>query len=520
MNHSKPMLGGCSVCMIEIGWDNNPLVYCDGKSCTVAVHQACYGIVLVPEESWFCKSCEAGNLTKTVKCCLCPYKGGALKTTGNKNEWAHVVCALYIPEVEFKNVETMEPILTNKVPEERYEQCCKICEEHDDSSYSKKGACVKCSKSGCKVNFHVTCAQIKGLLCERTGGSNTTKYCGYCEQHISKSKKRVALSEESRQRLYYPALAEETSDVLPTKETMRQPLPQRKSSAGEADSGLKENSEAAKAQLHTIKLEVGEETSTKNTKSTDEVKAKCIVPAAPQTPSKNLAGASATSSEAFQEVSSTVKPAEAAVKESGETVKTGASNKTSRKKSSSKGATKAKPYDRSKNVKKNSTKASKSVKSKPKPDSRASKGSTNDVPTNSKSKKKRTKSNDMNKVEFAQAPKHSCIKLANFGEESMQASEPDIAGTLKPTASTQSRQVDIYGVVESMFNKQKEEYYEFLLKDMNADESDLLKKLLQLEKEKKKQEVFIAQLERRKKQFLLVYASLGIPPPTNANHSG
>ncbi|CAF1513881.1 unnamed protein product, partial [Didymodactylos carnosus] len=34
--------------------------------------------------------------------------------------WAHVVCALYIPEVEFENVETMEPIILTKMPIERY----------------------------------------------------------------------------------------------------------------------------------------------------------------------------------------------------------------------------------------------------------------------------------------------------------------------------------------------------------------------------------------------------------------
>lgn len=34
--------------------------------------------------------------------------------------WAHVVCALYIPEVQFANVLTMEPIILQYVPHERY----------------------------------------------------------------------------------------------------------------------------------------------------------------------------------------------------------------------------------------------------------------------------------------------------------------------------------------------------------------------------------------------------------------
>ena len=34
--------------------------------------------------------------------------------------WAHVVCALYIPEVRFGNVSTMEPIIYSSVPHERF----------------------------------------------------------------------------------------------------------------------------------------------------------------------------------------------------------------------------------------------------------------------------------------------------------------------------------------------------------------------------------------------------------------
>jgi len=33
------------VCSDERGWTENPLVYCDGQGCTVAVHQGIYLIV-------------------------------------------------------------------------------------------------------------------------------------------------------------------------------------------------------------------------------------------------------------------------------------------------------------------------------------------------------------------------------------------------------------------------------------------------------------------------------------------
>lgn len=53
------------------------------------------------------------------RCELCPSKDGALKRTDNLG-WAHVVCALYIPEVRFGNVSTMEPIILSMVPSERF----------------------------------------------------------------------------------------------------------------------------------------------------------------------------------------------------------------------------------------------------------------------------------------------------------------------------------------------------------------------------------------------------------------
>ena len=55
------------------------------------------------------------------RCELCPNKDGGLKRTDNGG-WAHVVCALYIPEVRFGNVSTMEPIVLGLVPQERYQR--------------------------------------------------------------------------------------------------------------------------------------------------------------------------------------------------------------------------------------------------------------------------------------------------------------------------------------------------------------------------------------------------------------
>ncbi|XP_026056781.1 protein AF-10 isoform X3 [Carassius auratus] len=227
-SNMKEMIGGCCVCSDERGWAENPLVYCDGHGCNVAVHQACYGIVQVPTGPWFCRKCESqeraarvikgwrgrkpswqtpeeGRLSTTckkeeedsrlsrslktlniVRCELCPHKDGALKRTDNGG-WAHVVCALYIPEVEFANVSTMEPIVLQSVPHERYNKTCHLCEEQGRESKAATGACMTCNKHGCRQAFHVTCAQFAGLLCEEQGSdADNVKYCGYCKYHYSK----------------------------------------------------------------------------------------------------------------------------------------------------------------------------------------------------------------------------------------------------------------------------------------------------------------------------------------------
>ncbi|XP_055644845.1 protein AF-10 isoform X6 [Toxorhynchites rutilus septentrionalis] len=185
----KEMVGGCCVCSDDRGWSENPLVYCDGQSCAVAVHQACYGIVTVPSGPWYCRKCESQERSARVRCELCPSRDGALKRTDNLG-WAHVVCALYIPEVRFGNVTTMEPIILQLIPQERYNKTCYICQEMGKGSRSTAGACMQCNKSGCKQQFHVTCAQQLGLLCEEAGNYlDNVKYCGYCQHHYSKLKK-------------------------------------------------------------------------------------------------------------------------------------------------------------------------------------------------------------------------------------------------------------------------------------------------------------------------------------------
>lgn len=85
--------------------EGNEMVFCD--CCNICVHQACYGITSIPAGQWLCRTCASGE---RPECVLCPNKNGAMKSTRSGQKWAHVSCALWIPEVSIGCVEKMEPI--------------------------------------------------------------------------------------------------------------------------------------------------------------------------------------------------------------------------------------------------------------------------------------------------------------------------------------------------------------------------------------------------------------------------
>jgi NuA3 HAT complex component NTO1 len=169
----------CAICDDGDCENANAIVFCDG--CDLAVHQECYGVPYIPEGQWLCRKCQlVGN--SRPSCIFCPHEGGAFKQTNNA-KWAHLFCAIWIPEVQIGNPSVMEPVTdVEKVPPSRWKLLCYICNQ-------AMGASIQCSDGRCYRAFHLTCARQGGLFLRmKTGGGQNTlmdqsSLRAYCHQH-------------------------------------------------------------------------------------------------------------------------------------------------------------------------------------------------------------------------------------------------------------------------------------------------------------------------------------------------
>lgn len=164
----------CAICDDGEGENSNAIVFCDG--CNLAVHQDCYGVPYIPEGQWLCRKCTVSP-ENPVSCLFCPNEGGAFKQT-TTGHWAHLLCAIWIPELGVGNAIYMEPVEgVDMVPKSRWKLHCSLCKE-------RVGACIQCENKSCFTAFHVTCARQAGLLMSMKLMGADGQLKAYCEKHL------------------------------------------------------------------------------------------------------------------------------------------------------------------------------------------------------------------------------------------------------------------------------------------------------------------------------------------------
>ncbi|XP_039054780.1 histone-lysine N-methyltransferase ATX2-like [Hibiscus syriacus] len=194
-------LDKCSVCHMDEEYENNLFLQCD--KCRMMVHARCYG-ELEPVDGilWLCNLCRPGAPESPPPCCLCPVIGGAMKPTTD-GRWAHLACAIWIPETCLSDVKRMEPIDgLNRISKDRWKLLCSIC----GVSY---GACIQCSNPMCRIAYHPLCARVAGLCVEledeerlfllsvdEDDEDQCIRLLSFCKKHRQPSNDQIEASDE------------------------------------------------------------------------------------------------------------------------------------------------------------------------------------------------------------------------------------------------------------------------------------------------------------------------------------
>ncbi|KAK7522769.1 uncharacterized protein IWZ02DRAFT_253549 [Phyllosticta citriasiana] len=196
----------CAVCLQLEPLGDQRLVC---KECRLTVHRQCYGVTESRSGKWVCDQCKNDKketVSYTYECVLCPIKETVqelieppkvshkkksdkerekerlekelrvqklkeyqqqqrdrgrpelprepLKKTA-ENNWVHLHCAVWTPELKFTNPKSYELVEGVGTPTIKYDQVCKICR-------TNRGACVSCHQ--CHSSFHVGCAHSAGFI--------------------------------------------------------------------------------------------------------------------------------------------------------------------------------------------------------------------------------------------------------------------------------------------------------------------------------------------------------------------
>ena len=178
----------CNIC--EGLWAAGPVIRCSNDFCSTRVHASCFGVIETENADglWKCPSCASGQ---ALTCALCMQSGGALKrimsssvddnkSSSSNNQlmmekWAHVLCALVVPETSMCDNPSLEPIEgLDLIPNNRFRYLCAVCRV-------KGGVCLVCDHDECNVGCHPKCAADVGLL---VGKNNDRPFSLFCDKHL------------------------------------------------------------------------------------------------------------------------------------------------------------------------------------------------------------------------------------------------------------------------------------------------------------------------------------------------
>ena len=204
---AKSVAGKCKACSVCNGEGKDAadctsqdelLVTC-ADGCGTRVHAKCFGYPLEgrpPKQlakrgGWTCERCVSYKadapgglqLEKRERCALCPRRDGAMKRTTDWR-WAHLSCALFIPEVFFRgSPQGREPVDLLQVPRRRFKVGCELCRRDGE------GATVDCSEAGCGASFHITCNLAQDNVCEFR--EETGVVLNFCGRHSAQYRAKI-----------------------------------------------------------------------------------------------------------------------------------------------------------------------------------------------------------------------------------------------------------------------------------------------------------------------------------------
>src|SRR5690606_37546710 len=94
--------------------------------------------------------------------------------------WAHLSCAMWIPEVFFRSPDNHEPIDYLQIPAYRWNNECSICG-------IKQGCVMTCSQPGCNSHFHITCGMGEDIFLEYKSNKNGADVIvALCSEHTKR----------------------------------------------------------------------------------------------------------------------------------------------------------------------------------------------------------------------------------------------------------------------------------------------------------------------------------------------